>query len=170
VDTLRNELVQVMKFLGALSSGMEESAGKDGAIVMANEAGKGLGKKHSQDAPKTDDILEAVAISKELLKKNHFLWELEPWKQDPKDDMVSTEINQYGQTVQKINLVFKDCMIRQTLFCYGHKQEQSLCYMMYGFFSGAVENIMGRQANLEILHAGPNACLKVLSVGEKICR
>ncbi len=55
-------------------------------------------------------------------------------------------------------------MIRQALFRFGHPQEGSLCNMMYGFFAGALESIMGKKATLEIKHAGENACLKVLTV------
>ena len=61
-------------------------------------------------------------------------------------------------------LVFRDCMIRQSLFLFGHAQRGSLCNMMYGFFAGALENIMGRQSRLEILHAGENACYKRLTI------
>jgi hypothetical protein len=60
--------------------------------------------------------------------------------------------------------VFLDCMIRQSLFRFGHPQKGSLCFMMYGFFSGAIGKIMGKKATLEIIHAGKNACLKRLTV------
>jgi hypothetical protein len=36
--------------------------------------------------------------------------------------------------------------------------------MMYGFFAGALQNIMGRESSLEIVHAGENACYKKLVV------
>jgi predicted hydrocarbon binding protein len=55
-------------------------------------------------------------------------------------------------------------MIRQALFLYGHHQKGSLCNMMFGFFAGAVETIMGRKSSLEVLHAGENACLKRLLI------
>jgi predicted hydrocarbon binding protein len=61
-------------------------------------------------------------------------------------------------------LVFRDCMIRQSLLRFGHPQQGSLCNMMYGFFAGALETIMGKKATLEIRHAGENACLKMLTV------
>ena len=43
-------------------------------------------------------------------------------------------------------------------------QKGSLCNMMYGFFAGALQNIMGRESSLEIIHAGENACYKKLTV------
>ena len=36
--------------------------------------------------------------------------------------------------------------------------------MMYGFFAGALKNIMGCSSQLEIIHAGQNACYKRLTV------
>jgi len=35
---------------------------------------------------------------------------------------------------------------------------------MNGFFAAALQNIMGCEARLEILHAGENACLKKLII------
>ena len=64
----------------------------------------------------------------------------------------------------EVLLVFRDCMIRQSLFRFGHSQKGSLCNMMYGFFAGALQNIMGCESSLEIVHAGENACLKKLVV------
>ncbi len=61
-------------------------------------------------------------------------------------------------------LVFRDCMIRQSLFMFGHHQKGSVCTMMFGFFAGALEMIMGRQSTLDIVHAGENACYKKLTV------
>ena len=61
-------------------------------------------------------------------------------------------------------LAFRDCMIRQSLFVYGHAQKGSLCNMMFGFFAGALENITGRKSDLEIVHAGENACYKRLTL------
>jgi hypothetical protein len=36
--------------------------------------------------------------------------------------------------------------------------------MMFGFFSGALINIMGLESSLEILHTGENSCYKKLIV------
>jgi hypothetical protein len=53
-------------------------------------------------------------------------------------------------------------MVRCALFRYGHEQKQSLCMMNHGFFCGYVQKFTGKRAELEILHAGENACLKEL--------
>jgi hypothetical protein len=52
-------------------------------------------------------------------------------------------------------------MVRNALFRYAHEQKESLCYMAHGVFAGAMEKVMpSKKVHLEILHAGPNACLK----------
>jgi len=61
-------------------------------------------------------------------------------------------------------LVFRDCMIRQSLFRFGHAQKGSLCNMMFGFFAGALQNVMDRESILEIVHSGENACYKRLII------
>ena len=66
--------------------------------------------------------------------------------------------------VAKLHLVFDNCMVRCALFRYGHPQKLSLCLMNHGLFCGLLEKIHGGTANLDILHAGENACLKVLTV------
>ena len=60
--------------------------------------------------------------------------------------------------------MFRNCMVRCALFRYGHEQKQSLCMMNHGFFCGYVQKFTGKRAELEILHAGENACLKELLV------
>jgi len=159
----RKELQAVMFFLGSISSGMEELVGRP-ANGLASLAGKKLGVQYSGNTAKTDDVMEAIDITKKILQENGFLWQFEPWKEKETDAYVC--VNDDAEKVVK--LVFRDCMIRQTLFCYGHPQQQSLCSMMYGFFAGVTEAILGRKSRLNILHAGPNACLKELVIGDKV--
>lgn len=158
IKEIRRELQDTMSFLGAISVGLEEFMGKP-ANGMSFLAGKKLGKQCSQNAPHTDDILESIEITKAILKDNGFLWQLEHWQDSGTDEAV-TSVN----GTQTVKLVFRDCMIRQTLFRHGHHQQGSLCYMMYGFFSGVTESILGRKSELKILHTGPNACLKELTL------
>ncbi len=159
MEKVRKELQDTMSFLGAISSGIEEFLGGPGpAKSVAHLAGKRLGKKCSENEQKTEDILEAVEISRNILRKNHFLWQIEPWKKKKYSDYVFT--NDDGNKVVK--LVFRDCMIRQALYRYGHYQQSSLCHMMFGFFSGLTESVLGLRSELKIIHAGQNACLKEL--------
>jgi predicted hydrocarbon binding protein len=155
----RRTLQETMNFMAALSAGIEPILGR-GANSMTMSAGRKLGRKFSQEAKQTDDLLEAIDEVRKILVQNHCLWGFEPFKPASRQDLIT--INENGQS--QVQLVFRDCMIRQTLFRFGHPQEGSLCNMMYGFFAGALENIMGRKATLEIQHAGENACLKMLTV------
>ncbi len=155
----RRTLQETMNFMAALSAGIEPILGR-GANSMTMSAGRNLGRKFSQDANKTDDLLTAIGEVGRVLEHNHCLWQFEPFK--PADQVELITVDENGD--RQILLVFRDCMIRQSLFRFGHPQQGSLCNMMYGFFAGALENIMGKTAKLEIKHAGENACLKVLTV------
>lgn len=155
----RRTLQETMNFMAALSAGIEPILGR-GANSMTMSAGRNLGRKFSEDAQKTDDLLEAINEVRRVLVANNCLWLFEPFK--PVDQAAMITTNDKGEN--QVLLVFRDCMIRQALFRFGHPQQGSLCNMMYGFFAGALENIMGKKATLEIKHAGENACLKVLTV------
>ncbi len=155
----RRTLQETMNFMAALSAGIEPILGR-GANSMTMSAGRNLGRKFSENANKTDDLLEAINEVRRVLLANNCLWLFEPFKPAGQEKMITT--NEKGEN--QVLLVFRDCMIRQSLFRFGHPQQGSLCNMMYGFFAGALENIMGKKATLEIKHAGENACLKVLTV------
>lgn len=147
-----------MTFLGALAAGIEQAIGES-ANSISYLAGKRLGMQFSHEAPLTDDIEEALGTVKEILQKNNCLWQFEPFK--PHDRLQLIE--RIGES-DEILLVFRDCMIRQSLFKFGHHQKGSLCNMMFGFFSGALLNIMRHDSTLEILHAGENGCYKKLKI------
>jgi predicted hydrocarbon binding protein len=154
----RVALQDAMVFLGAIASGTEQAIGES-ARSISYLAGVNLGRKLSEGVPHTGDVQEALARTREVLEKNEYLWLFEPFKTHDQEDMVlETE-----DGIQ-VMLVFRDCMIRQSLFRFGHAQKGSLCNMMYGFFAGALQNIMGRESSLEIVHAGENACFKKLTV------
>lgn len=155
----RRTLQETMNFMAALSAGIEPILGR-GANSMTMSAGRNLGRKFSAGARSTDDLLEAIAEVRRVLNENNCLWGFEPFKPAGQSELIT--IN--GQGARQIQLVFRDCMIRQSLFRFGHPQQGSLCNMMYGFFAGALESIMGKKATLEIKHAGENACLKLLTV------
>lgn len=155
----RRTLQETMNFMAALSAGIEPILGR-GANSMTMSAGRNLGRKFSEKASKTDDLLAAIDEVRRVLEENQCLWGFEPFK--PKDQPEMIVVNEQGE--RQMQIVFKDCMIRQALFRFGHPQRGSLCNMMYGFFAGALENIMGKKAKLDITHAGENACLKVLTI------
>lgn len=157
--TNRAALQQTMTFLGAIASGIEQAIGES-ANSISYLAGKRLGISLSEHVAKTDDIEQALAAVTEVLLANGCLWHFEPFKTHERPELVQPTDN--GD--DDIHLVFRDCMIRQSLFMFGHEQKGSLCNMMFGFFSGSLQNIMGRESTLEILHAGENACYKRLII------
>ncbi len=154
----RASLQEAMTFLGALAAGIEQAIGES-ANSISYLAGKRLGMQFSHDAPQTDDIEQALITVREILQKNNCLWHFETFKPHDRPALVETT-----DTTEEILLVFRDCMIRQSLFKFGHHQKGSLCNMMFGFFSGALLNIMNHDSTLEILHAGENGCYKKLII------
>lgn len=154
----RRALQDAMIFLGAIASGTEQAIGES-ANSISYLAGVNLGKKLSDGVARTDDIQQALDSTREVLEKNDYLWLFEPFKTHDQESVI-----QESEDGTQVMLVFRDCMIRQSLFRFGHVQKGSLCNMMYGFFAGALQNIMGRESSLEIVHAGENACYKKLTV------
>ncbi|MEE4273395.1 MAG: hypothetical protein V2I67_17095 [Thermoanaerobaculales bacterium] len=150
LHTLHN----VAYFVGALAHGAEQNLGR-GSLSICSMAGKKFGQEAVEGVRQTDDPEEAVGILKEALAKQGIVWEFEPFAGGHGS---SVESDGHANTMR---LVFKTCMVRNALFRYGHEQKQSLCYMAHGVFAGAMESIMpGTKVELDIIHAGPNGCLK----------
>ncbi|HEY3296699.1 MAG TPA: hypothetical protein VGL38_14810 [bacterium] len=157
----RQILQEAMTFLGAVSGGMEEALG-DPANSLAYLAGEKLGRTFSEQVHKTDNIIEALDELHRVLEENRCLWCFESFKPKAQDTLV-----QRTEGGEEIMLVFRDCMIRQTLFRFGHPQKGSLCNLMNGFFASSLQTIMERKSRLEIVHAGQNACYKKLIIEQK---
>ncbi len=152
IDTLHD----VSCFVGALASASEKNLGQ-GSLSICALAGKKFGAAVVEETTEENDPLAAIRLLSEALTAKGIVWEFEPFA-GAQTNAVTTE-----GTKQKIRLVFHTCMVRNALFRYGHEQKRSLCYMSHGVFAGALEKILkGKKATLEILHAGPNGCLKEL--------
>lgn len=158
ISETRASLQETMTFLGAIASGIEEAIGES-ANSISYLAGKRLGMKMSEGVEKTDDVELALERVTSVLMANSCLWHFEPFKAHDRESMVLATAEG-----DEIDLVFRDCMIRQSLFKFGHNQKGSLCNMMFGFFSGALHTVMGCDSTLEIIHAGENACFKKLTL------
>lgn len=158
----RAKLQQAMIFLGAIASGMEQAVGES-ASNISYLAGKNLGGKLSEGVEKTKDLERALSATRNVLLKNNYLWMFETFKPHDRPELV-----QKVDGGSEVMLVFRDCMIRQSLFRFGHAQKGSLCNMMFGFFAGALQNIMSRESTLEVVYAGQNACYKRLIVKDEV--
>jgi hypothetical protein len=157
IDSLHN----VAYFVGALASACEKNLGT-GSLSICALAGKKFGAEVMEGCEAAADPIQAIEILREALKRKGIVWEFEPF--------IGSGDTRSGQdgAVKKIRLAFSTCMVRNALFRYSHEQKQSLCYMAHGVFAGAMEKVLPNyKATLEIIHAGPNACLKELLLEEK---
>jgi predicted hydrocarbon binding protein len=157
-ETNRLHVQGLMVFLASLSHGLENALGRSATGVMYC-AGKSIGLKRKVEKHEPDDLLKAFDVVWEEMLKLGMKWGFEPWKPAAQTEMVRHED---GRT--EVQLVFRNCMVRSSLFRYGHAQKLSLCQMNYGLFCGLLEQVHGCKADLEILYAGENACLKRLTV------
>ncbi|MBN2587415.1 MAG: hypothetical protein JXA64_10880 [Candidatus Fermentibacteraceae bacterium] len=144
----------VAYLLGALAHASEKNLGQSShSICML--AGKKFGREAVKDVEQTDDPVKAVELLSKALEKRGIVWDFEPFKGE-KDELLEKR-----DGAEVMRLVFRTCMVRNALFRYAHEQKESLCYMAHGVFAGAMEKVMpAKKVHLEILHAGPNACLK----------
>ena len=145
---------EVAYFVGALAHGAEKNLGR-GCNSVCDLAGKKFGLEAVATTEQTSDPVKAVTLLREALAKRGVVWDFEPF-QGERAVLVATSDGK-----QSMRLVFRTCMVRNALFCYAHEQKQSLCYMAHGVFAGGMERIMpNTKVHLDILQAGPNACLK----------
>jgi hypothetical protein len=150
------KLHNIAYFVSALACATEKNIGKGSHSICAL-AGKKFGREATKATMQTDDPVTAIEILRDALKNQGIVWEFEPFPGEK-----PTALEEKDGTI-KIRISFRTCMVRNALFRYSHEQKQSLCYMAHGVFAGAMEQVLPKYtANLEILHAGPNACLKEL--------
>jgi predicted hydrocarbon binding protein len=152
------ELQGLLVLVASLSHGLENVLGR-GAPPITFRAGRTIGLKAKVSKTTTDPI-EALTLVRQELDATGIHWPFEIWNPSGQSDPVYTNAN--GKRALK--LVFRHCMVRCALFRYSHEQKQSLCMMNHGLFCGYLQNILGKKADLDILHAGESACLKELVI------
>lgn len=154
MDRQLETLHKASYFLGALAHGAEQNLGR-GSLSFGLLAGKKFGIEAVEGAETTSDPYRALEILRAALAARGIRWDFEPFA-----GARESALQQEGST-RRLRLVFHTCMVRNALFRYAHEQKQLLCYMAHGVFAGAMERVMpGTTVKLEIVHAGPNACLK----------
>jgi hypothetical protein len=158
VRSEKDRLRGIAFLIGSLSHAAEKNFGM-GSLSSCVLAGKKFGQEAVEETETTDDVVDAIEILNRALKKRGIVWDFRPFQGE------SESLIEHRNGKQIVRMVFNTCMVRNALFRYGHEQKLSLCYMSHGVFAGAMEKIMpGRKVELDILHAGPNACLKELIV------
>lgn len=161
MEPLRKELHDLSHFLGALAHGAEKHLGR-GCLSISFMAGKKFGLEAVKDIEPTPDPVEALKSLRKALADRGIVWVFEPFQGE------HAELVQVENGVRKMRVVFRTCMVRNALFRFAHEQKLSLCQMAHGVFAGAMEKIFpGHKVGLEIIQAGPNACLKEMSWEEK---
>jgi predicted hydrocarbon binding protein len=157
VNETREQLQGLMVFMASLSHGLEEVLGR-GAAPITFRAGRTIGLKAEVDEKSTDVEKALLLVHQELLKRG-INWEYELWKPASESSFFYDKDDK-----QAAKLVFKNCMVRCSLFRYSHEQKTSLCLMNHGLFCGFLQNITGKKVELDIIHAGENACIKELTI------
>lgn len=150
---LQDTLHGLMKLNGLIIRSLEEISGR-GANAVTYRAGKKFGHETAKYFRKIENIEEALEELSHILRGQYTF---EIWKPADSAGYIQQE---NGTTF--IYLVFHDCIVRQTLRRNGQEQGGPLCQTLYGYVVGAIEEITGRKGKLEIVHTGPNACLKKL--------
>lgn len=155
IDDYEEALHVLMKFVGSMASALEQVSGR-GANAIVYQAGKRMGHDAGKLMEKTDNLEKAMQELSEILGIEFYF---EMWKPSGQD----------GYTVERgdeteVKLLFMDCVVRQTLRRTGLPQKGPLCYLLYGYMVGAVEEVMDIKGKLDIDHVGSNACLKTLTI------
>jgi predicted hydrocarbon binding protein len=148
----------LMMFLGALSDGLESVAGR-GAEAVCFRSGRVVGLKR-QVAQKETDIFKSLEVVREEMQEMGINWSFDAhYKRQSDPDLVARK-----EGYRDIDLPFRNCMVRCTLFRYGFPQGKALCQTKHGLFCGLFQNIYGAKTHLGIVHAGENACLLKLKI------
>jgi predicted hydrocarbon binding protein len=155
LDDYEEALHVLMKFVGSMSNALEQVSGR-GANAIVYQAGKRMGHEAGKLMEKTDDLEKAMQELSEILGQEFYF---EMWKPAGQD---SFTVERGSET--EVKLLFMDCVVRQTLRRTGLDQKGPLCYLLYGYMVGAVEEVMDIKGKLDIDHVGPNACLKTLTI------
>lgn len=153
------ELQGLLVFIASLSHGLESVLGR-GAATITFRAGRTIGLK-TKAAATSQDPIEALKLVSKQMSELGIEWPFEVWNPEG-----STQPFYEKDGKKALKLVFHHCMVRCSLFRYSHEQKQSLCMMNHGLFCGYLQNILGKRADLDIIHAGDSACLKELVIHE----
>ncbi len=153
-----DELPALMRISGALSQTLHNLLGRSGS-APAFIAGRNLAKDVARDVgvEQTEDVENALEQLANAFKGG---WKFVVWHKKG----VPQIRKENGNTV--IDLVFRECVIRETLKEVNGEQQGPLCRVASGFIAGLLEEITGKRVELEIIHAGPRSCLKELTIFE----
>lgn len=115
---------------------------------------KDYGAKIGKMAGKKENVEEAI----ESLRRYQDWWNIQLWS---KTGDVLIDKSEDGI---KFRILIRDCIIRQTLLRENLPQRSMMCYLTNGFIVGALETMLDIKGDIEVIHAGNNACLKEITL------
>ncbi|MEA2075398.1 MAG: hypothetical protein U9O85_06655 [Euryarchaeota archaeon] len=115
---------------------------------------KDYGAKIGKMAGKKKNVEEAI----ESLRRCQDWWDIQLWSKSGESLIDESEDD------IKFKIVIRDCIIRQTLLRENLPQRSMMCYLTNGFIMGALETMLDMKGDIEVIHAGNNACLKEITL------
>lgn len=143
----------VMDISGEMVHIIESATGK-GARALCYTVSKGYGAKLGMMLGKKNGVEEAL----DALNENQDWWNINLWSKH--DEPLIEE----SDGVKKFKILIRDCTVRQTLLRVNLPQRSTMCHLTNGYIIGALEAMLDVKGNIEILHAGNNACLKEITL------
>ena len=152
-EEYETSLHAVMDIAGEMVHIIESATGK-GARALCYTVSKGYGAKLGMMLGKKEGLEEAIGA----LNENQDWWNINLWSKH--DEALIEE----SDGVKKFKIVIRDCTVRQTLLRVNLPQRSTMCHLTNGYIIGALEAMLGVKGNIEITHAGNNACLKEITL------
>ncbi len=151
----QNNLQAMMRIMAKLSLASEGLIGK-GANALMYQTGKDMGRLEGKKLDRTTDLSKALQM---LTEAEQGVWNIELWKDVGAADYVFEE-----DGVEKAYVLFRECPMRQVCVTHGIKMDGVSCRITHGLFAGMLSEVTGRKVDLHVVHAGPNACKKVVEL------
>ncbi|MGB8646219.1 MAG: hypothetical protein WCF84_13355 [Anaerolineae bacterium] len=151
----QNNLQAMMRIMAKLSLASEGLIGK-GANALMYQTGKDMGHIEGKKLDRTTDLGKALEM---LTEAEQGVWDIELWKDVGAADYIFEE-----DGIQKAYVLFRECPMRQVCLTHGIKEDGVSCRITHGLFAGMLSEVMGRKVDLHVVHAGPNACKKIVEL------
>ena len=152
---LRDNLATLSALTAALSKASGALLGKSTQSIMYL-SGWDMGKEEGQKLDRSTDLTTAIDLA---MSADLHGWHVELWK----------DADQPGYVVQEPGLewawlIFRECPVRQVCLAHDVPMGDALCFLSHGYLAGLLGEIMGKKCDLQLDHAGTNACKKALRI------
>jgi len=147
-------LYSCLGLMTALNNGLKDFIGTAARGVIFN-TGLGEGYFLGKNFKTTKNIEEVIEVVNQAFEG---VWRIDLFKAKNMDDFFYKGPHGY----KSVNIVVRECPIRQSVLSYNLEQGGSICYLTNGYICGIIGQIMNCRCGMDMLHHGPNACLKRL--------